>query len=192
MPKLKPNMPFRVTCHICNKTLKARSIAVDKCADGMDYSLKLHIDRVHKKLRPYLCSDCGKSFPTQVVLRLHRDRAHIEARNYKCKLCPKTFTTSQFLEEHQKWHKPKTLFCEFCGDQFHTSPQLRSHRITKHSAGPMPHPCHQCDKGFISPSDLKKHIAFKHEGTKVSCPHCPPGSATFGSTEGLLHHTKEE
>merc|ERR550519_3021025 len=56
--------------------------------------------------------------------------------------------------------------CEDCDAAFSQAVHLNNHRIAKHTFD-WPHPCHVCEergvkKGYIKPSQLKKHMEAKH------------------------------
>ena len=40
------------------------------------YSVKKHIDAVHKQIRPYQCPNCEKSFSRKLSLKRHTDAIH--------------------------------------------------------------------------------------------------------------------
>ena len=59
-----------------------------------------HIKQVHKKLKPYICLKCGKSFGQKGTLKIHNNNVHEKIRNYKCIQCDKAFGERSTLNTH--------------------------------------------------------------------------------------------
>ncbi|XP_044582157.1 zinc finger protein 91-like isoform X1 [Cotesia glomerata] len=108
------------TCEMCGKTY-----ADSKC-------LKNHIQAVHSKLRPYVCTVCGHSSARKAMLQMHL-RQHTGDKPFNCDKCP--FKT---------------------GD--HNS--LRRH-IMRHT-GVRPYKCPHCSYSAIQSSAYKNHLRAKH------------------------------
>jgi hypothetical protein len=107
-------------CDICNKTFtSAREV-------------RYHKERVHEKLRPWSCYQCGYAAFSHKTLRLHI-RSHTGAKPYACTECD--FKT---------------------GD--HNS--LRRHSM-RHS-GERPYKCPHCPYAAIQSNCFKIHLRNKH------------------------------
>lgn len=64
-------------------------------------SLKHHINNVHvdPNSRPYICTYCGKGFPTKCRLSIHVID-HKYYGKYQCQLCPKHFARPHLFRDH--------------------------------------------------------------------------------------------
>ena len=56
-------------------------------------------------LRPYECSDCGKSYKDSASFKRHR-MVHTGERPYPCSLCSDTFIDSKSLRRHREVSHP--------------------------------------------------------------------------------------
>ncbi|XP_008543116.1 zinc finger protein 28 homolog [Microplitis demolitor] len=121
------------TCEMCGKTY-----ADSKC-------LKNHMQAVHSKLRPYVCTVCGHSSARKAMLQMHL-RQHTGDKPFNCDKCP--FKT---------------------GD--HNS--LRRH-IMRHT-GVRPYKCPHCSYSAIQSSAYKNHLRAKHPKLSglFTCEICP-------------------
>ncbi|XP_034039372.1 zinc finger protein 2-like [Thalassophryne amazonica] len=78
--------------------------------------------------RRYICSYCGKGFPSSRSLETHV-RVHTGERPYSCAQCGKRFTQSGHLKTHQSVHTGERPFaCEHCGKRFAGKQNLRNHQ----------------------------------------------------------------
>lgn len=75
-------------CELCDKSFSKRS-------------LKRHMDNVHvdPNYRPFICSYCGKGFPTKTRLSIHVID-HKYYGKYRCKLCPKHYARPHQFRDH--------------------------------------------------------------------------------------------
>lgn len=109
-------------CEICLKNFAYRR------------QLKVHMDVVHKKIKPYLCNYCGYKGSSRSSLKMHI-RQHTGERPFACDTCP--YTTSD-----------------------HNS--LRRHKL-RHT-GHKPYKCPHCSYACIQSSTYKVHLKTKHPG----------------------------
>lgn len=173
-----------VQCMVCRKLLKTA-----------DY-LKTHLETQHgigsrEKVdeRHFLCSECGKSFPTKTRLMDHAV-IHTGDRPFACIVCGATFKMKKHLQEHAKGHSNAfgTYACGQCGKVLKSKGSLRSHERTVHVAEKL-HSCTQCDMRFASTSLLTAHLRT-HTGEKpFVCKHCDMKFRTFKSRQ--VHVRKE-
>ncbi len=82
-------------------------------------SVQKHVDSVHKQLRPYLCTVCGKCFAVKWNLTEHL-RFHEENKSFSCYLCDKQFYKKQHVNKHiDMVHKKlRPYCCTLCGTSF--------------------------------------------------------------------------
>ena len=89
--------------------------------------------RVHHKVKPHLCSLCGKSFPSTSTLRKHVDAVH-EKKQYECKECDEIFKNKYAYDMHNDFkHKGKESFkCKICNAELLTKSSLTRHMQFSH------------------------------------------------------------
>lgn len=64
----------KATCPMCQQTFRRQ------------YNMKIHINRVHSKVKPFKCDRCDKSFATNSDLKQHLVM-HGLGKQFKCELC---------------------------------------------------------------------------------------------------------
>ena len=62
--------------------------------------LERHISAVHKKLRPHICDQCGKTFGSRSPLTAHT-RIHTGETPYGCEKCQKKFKFQSTRDKHK-------------------------------------------------------------------------------------------
>ena len=118
-------------------------------------ALESHVSDVHTagQLR-YECSDCEKSFNSEINLKLHM-RIHTDDV-LLCTICSKTFVFPSALKYHMAFHSGEKLFgCSVCGKRFTNSHTLSTHELI-HS-GDKPFVCETCGKAFRQKIHLIQH-----------------------------------
>lgn len=89
-------------CELCSK------IFVDPRA------VRLHMNQVHKKMRPYLCSSCGYHSASRGALRTHI-RSHTGEKPFKCDACKYETSDHNSLRRHKMRHSGERPYkCPFC------------------------------------------------------------------------------
>lgn len=108
--------------------------------DQCDVQLHSHSSlKRHKQLRhhdgttAYICSDCGKVFPSQSAIHSHKRLVHIMERRHKCEICQKAFKFPKSLREHLATHTGIDLYqCPHCPRTFKVSANMHHHRKKDH------------------------------------------------------------
>lgn len=139
--------------------------------------LQKHINNFHPPST--LCHICGKNFESIPEFRYHRDYGHLEFMT--CDLCGRYKTQSKvILWKHIQKHlyyrdeSNRKFCCEICGYACNCKSRLDKHLLThdvkKKSerfdplASRRIYKCDKCEKGYVTPNDLRFHKKYKHEG----------------------------
>ena len=126
-----------------------------------------------------------------LMLRLGRLKRHVESvhyRNsnkYKCHLCDKGFREMRLLESHTRnYHKielthtkntivPKKIVCELCNNYYSTEKLLVIHmKLVHETVLDERFKCHKCSKKFRFCNELRKHVDYTHNRTRIKCDLC--------------------
>ena len=119
-----------------------------------------------KKKRPkaklnkkFNCSDCGKSFNTQLKLKNHEIKKHTQSGNLKCEHCTKSFKTLCDKKAHEDTHL-RPFKCDECDATFGRKSNLIGHmRVHR---GERPYMCDICGKSFPMQSSVTTHKKQSH------------------------------
>ncbi|XP_076583725.1 uncharacterized protein LOC143319043 [Chaetodon auriga] len=196
-------------CCDCGQTFKVnRSLMVHRRIYHPAPATAVKPEEERRAPKTYVCSTCGKQFPTSMSLKRHLI-IHSGRKPYKCTLCGRGFTQIGNLKTHQKVHKGKftnmaaleksfpqsegaqslveICFCHLCWTQFSEKQLLEEHLKQVHQSK-KPFSCTQCGKRFTYIQKLKEHEAG-HEGLKPhQCPQCDKG---FQTSKGLENHMRD-
>lgn len=95
--------------------------------------LKRHLEAVHEKKKPFVCTiaGCAKSFSLKQTLDRHSVTHRQQRNGVECLTCKKVLSTTYSLNLHQRIHKDvKPHQCLQCASSFRTSGNLKSHLRT--------------------------------------------------------------
>lgn len=149
IPDSKSSSPIKspgiatIPCPQCNKMFMRA------------YNMRVHIDRVHNKVKPFQCEFCDKSFSTTSDLKQHLS-AHGMGKIHKCEDCGREFTNRDSAILHRKQHNnERTHFCPTCSKGFFKASCLQRH-MRSHT-GEKPYSCEFCGRGFTQATTVKNH-----------------------------------
>ena len=129
------------------------------------------------------CASCDKIFKYKSELRVHVERIHLKLKDYLCDKCDKSFSTKAYLNDHLSTHEEKKFTCLMCGVKLSRKRILIKHMKNVHiksaekikieqpkrnNQTPIPEkfPCHLCGKLFSYNRTLRKHIRKHDVGRK--------------------------
>lgn len=91
--------------------------------------------QLHKEGKRFTCTYCNKGFTQKQHFKLHIDVVHKGIRPHVCSVCSKAFSTNRNLIEHELTHNPlaQKLTCGICkqtfGIKYHLARHLKSHHL---------------------------------------------------------------
>ena len=149
--------------------------------------LKIHIQVVHEKRKPFKCTQCDSCFGIRKSLKKHVLAVHDKVKPHKCPLCDSRFFNKTNLKNHIACvHDEERPFkCHICPLSFKQKAPLKSHIESVHEKR-KPFECTICKKSFSRNTELRKHISSVHEKIK---PHqCSICDSSFSEAAKLRLH----
>ncbi|KAJ8923938.1 hypothetical protein NQ315_006714 [Exocentrus adspersus] len=140
-------------CEGCSKTFTDRR------------QLKIHMDVVHKKIRPYLCSYCGYKGSSRSSLKMHI-RQHTGEKPFSCESCSYTTSDHNSLRRHKLRHTgQKPYKCTYCSYACIQSSTYKTHLKTKHPGmeKDLMFTCHQCQFRSVNKDMFTSHLITVHK-----------------------------
>lgn len=114
------------------------------------------------------CDECGKKYPSEVLLKKHKDNMHYKGEcEFVCEECGKKCKSAINLKSHLKTHfKGEPPYaCDECGKRFKRAIYLENHKLL-HVEGATPYKCDECGMGFRWMGTLYGHIK-KHKQQQI-------------------------
>ncbi|CAG0880122.1 unnamed protein product [Darwinula stevensoni] len=167
-------------CLVCNKPFSKPCF------------LERHLGTHDPSLRPFSCSQCGKSFSYRQLLQRHIHATHESRKQddfYVCPVCHKAYLHKHTLKDHlsREHLKEKRYSCEECGKVFFKQDDLKKH-LRIHSDD-RPFICTVCGLMFRTSSHLLDHER-RHQGQNTfNCKHC---NAQYSTAFSLRKHLREK
>jgi KRAB domain-containing zinc finger protein len=171
-----------IACKICNKTFNNKELLtrhlkthnkqfecrVCKLRYPTAYHLKVHL-KIHDNLLVFQCKICSKSFNYAMSLMIHvKTHEKTREKSHQCEHCDYATDNKQLLKNHLKVHdkyRIKNLKCPKCEFATDTKSVIQRH-IEIHNPHRAKFICPHCDHKLTSKTNLKIHIARKHDKKK--------------------------
>ena len=159
--------------HLNGVHLGLRPFKCKACGQGFTQQshMNSHYKRVHLALKPHICEFCERGFASKQQMKLHITANHDDstgAKKLKCVVCEFTTNSNKSLKNHAYQHgEYKPFPCEECDKAFVTITELKTHIINAHT-DEVAYPCSHCTVQFMSRNSLKRHIIFEHPD-KTNC-----------------------
>uniref|UniRef100_A0A1B6M801 C2H2-type domain-containing protein n=1 Tax=Graphocephala atropunctata TaxID=36148 RepID=A0A1B6M801_9HEMI len=178
-----------LTCESCHL------IMATKCA------LKIHL-RIHMKMAPYKCPDCGKEFESwdEVHAHLKFSCGHLaKCVRYMCVSCKAHFPSVAVLGHHISSSHARDIFkCKLCPVAFFNSPSLDKHMQTNHpnetDLGMDYKQCSLCPKKLVPMDKFVEHVQehTRHPSAMIYGYKCPMCSVVFANKMAFIIHQLKE
>ncbi|XP_017067197.2 zinc finger protein weckle [Drosophila eugracilis] len=162
-------MASHYKCHLPSTPKPDNSCIFCKKLFTTPGTLKRHIEGVHKKIKPYVCDLCGKSFNYVTGLKDHK-LVHTEECPFECPVCKRRFKNLTRLKIHSDTHSDKIYECTICGVKLKTRRTFNKHKLVHSDERQFK--CDVCGSAFKRSKTLKAHLIL-HTGIRpYKCNFC--------------------
>jgi len=155
-----------------------------------------------KSSNKFVCSICGKLYPSYKSLKHHENTGH--GRMVFCEICPpdKNYRShdrllAHILSEHENEPSKKFIQCPKCPSKFATKFLMKKHFEGHLMEADKPLSCLTCEKRFAATESdaLAAHVKAHEAGyekpqTKYKCAKCPREFAAVQKTQLYRHERK--
>lgn len=131
-------------CLQCNRGFKLPS------------SLASHM-KSHNEERKHVCTECGNTFKRAEHLRIHVNGVHLKQKPYPCYLCKKSFAQSGDRNIHMRRHTGKIHFVYRLVSTLTTAVTCLQLFVGLF-LGEKPHQCTYCLKNFRLRKAMRAHM----------------------------------
>lgn len=147
------------TCNICNKGFKQMSQLRNHQVIHVDRK-----NMIEKRwFSEQRCDICNRTFSDSKCLRKHMQAVHNKVKPFVCTFCGHTSARKAMLQLHLRQHTGEKPFkCDLCDYQTGDHNSLRRHKM-RHS-GIKPYKCPHCSYACIQAISYKTHMKNKHPG----------------------------
>ena len=166
----------------------------------MQFRYFLHKQQCEAKatgVNPYICSICGRSFPTTNQHGNHFTTCSGKGKKYyntkACSYDDCHYRTSSNIEldnhvkrTHLKIPISKDHVCTLCGNAYNKVAILNQHIKAVH-LNEKPHKCPTCNKSFARKQKMKDHMKIHTGEAKYNCPLC---KKQFNNGDSRWNHKK--
>lgn len=144
-------------CKICSKGFKQLSQLRNHSVTHMDKTRKTVPTWFAKKQ----CEICQKFFADSKCLKKHVQAVHSKLKPYICTICNHQSARKAMLEMHMRQHTgDKPYRCDECEYRTGDHNPLRRHKM-RHN-GDRPYTCSMCPYSSIQSAAFKRHMKSKH------------------------------
>jgi len=148
-------------------------------------------------VNPYVCSICGRSFPTSNQHGNHYTSCSGKAKKYYntqvCLYEDCDYRTSHKIEldnhvrrTHLNLPISKNHVCTLCGNAYNKLKILKQH-VKEFHLNEKPHECPTCGRCFARKQKMKDHMKIHTGESKYTCPLC---NKNFNNKDSRWHHKK--
>ena len=148
-------------------------------------------------VNPYVCSICGRSFPTTNQHGNHFTSCSGKGKKYyntkKCTYANCEYRTSNNIEldnhvrrTHLNVPITKNHICTLCGNAYNKVAILNQHIKSVHM-NEKPHDCPTCGRSFARKQKMKDHMKIHTGESKYTCPLC---NKNFNNGDSKWNHKK--
>lgn len=147
-------------------------------------AMRVHVNRIHHDLKPFICDQCGRACKTVAALNEHQ-LVHTDKCPYQCEVCNKSFKNKARLKSHMDTHNESEYTCPDCGLKLNTKRTLLQHRSVHSNVKRFK--CEFCDAAFKRSKSLKNHLIL-HTGLRpYKCQFC---EKTFSNGANCRSHKR--
>ena len=111
----------------------------------------------------FLCSLCGSTFSSEILLSRHMQRSH-DSRIFNCETCNKELVGKMSLENHRKLHKTKN--CKLCGEFFPYNSKVAHKSKCAKNKDLRLYTCEKCNFETNKKCNLGRHMSTHDQCAK--------------------------